>query len=579
MRRLDIAKIPPDDTLMMPMRDGVKLHTELFFPRAGGGPFPTILIRTPYPDSTFPFSARPIELFRAAGYAVAIQSCRGTWKSQGRFRFFQHEAEDGYDCIEELARRPWSNGKIGMYGSSYLGTVQWLAARLRPPHLTCIAPQSPGGMFFYETPYIGGVLYKNHLLTWPRLVARHSWDEMEFEWASLDIDEHSALYKATLQSPNVDAVKEWHADDPDIAEAMLEVLEHPTLDDWWRNIMLTPESARQIEIPILAITGFYDGDQAGCLYNWQTIEPAAPSSRGRRHLIVGPWRHAQMSTGTSEPMGLVKFGANASVLLPNAVLGFFNAYMQGDPAALEQLPKRCRLYTSGTNCWHEVSEYPPKESVQTPLYFLSAGAANSLRGDGRLVFDPPTGQSAPDRLEADWSSPTPAVSVGEDARVNEARDDVLVYTSTTLDGDLAVLGPVEAVIHLAADVPDCDIIIRIEDVHPDGAAINLTGEFGCGAFRARYRHGFEQEVSLVPGETARLVFHVCHMGHVFQKGHRIRVALTTTVANMLEPNHHTGEPIATAVKRCKATELIYHDASRPSHVILPVFHVRPAQCP
>jgi uncharacterized protein len=186
----------------------------------------------------------------------------------------------------------------------------------------------------------------------------------------------------------------------------------------------------------------------------------------------------------------------------------------------------------------------------------------------------PTGSSEPDRLEADWSTPTPAVSVGEDARANEARDDVLVYTSTRLDGELAVLGPIEAVIYLAADVPDCDIVVRIEDVQPDGAAINLTGEFGCGAFRARYRYGFEQEVCLVPGEPARLAFHVCHMGHVFRKGHRIRVALTTTVANMLEPNHHTGEPVATAVKRRKATELVFHDESRPSHLVLPVFAPR-----
>src|SRR6185312_3731359 len=111
---------------------------------------------------------------------------------------------------------------------------------------------------------------------------------------------------------------------------------------------LTPASARQIEIPILAITGFYDGDQAGCLYNWQTIEPVARSTRQRRHLIIGPWRHAQMSTGTSEPMGLVRFGGNANVSLPKTVLGFFDAYMKDDRAALEQLPKRCRLYTSGS---------------------------------------------------------------------------------------------------------------------------------------------------------------------------------------------------------------------------------------
>jgi putative CocE/NonD family hydrolase len=190
-----VPKINPDESLMMPMRDGAKLYTELFFPK-DKETCPTVLIRTPYPDSTFPFSARPIELFRGAGYAVVVQSCRGTWKSEGRFRFFQNEPEDGYDCIEWLARQSWSDGKIGMYGSSYLGSVQWLAAKLKPPHLTCIAPQSPGAMFFYETPYLGGVLFKNHLLTWPRLVVKQSWDEMDFEWSSSDVDKSSALYNA-----------------------------------------------------------------------------------------------------------------------------------------------------------------------------------------------------------------------------------------------------------------------------------------------------------------------------------------------------------------------------------------------
>jgi putative CocE/NonD family hydrolase len=161
--------------------------------------------------------------------------------------------------------------------------------------------------------------------------------------------------------------------------------------------------------------------------------------------------------------------------------------------------------------------------------------------------------------------------VGADCRENEVRHDVLVYTSAPLEEDLTVLGPVRAVLHLAASAPDCDVVIRIEDVRPDGVAINMTGEFGYGAFRARYREGFEREVLLTPGEPVRLAFFVCHMGHVFKQGHRIRVALCATAANLLEPNHHTGAPVASAVERRKAVETVFHGPARPSHVVLPLF--------
>jgi putative CocE/NonD family hydrolase len=570
----EVPKIRPDEVVMMPMRDRIELFTELFFPNQDKSRAPTVLIRSPYPDSTFAFSARPIELFRQAGYAVAIQSCRGTWKSEGRFRFFQNEPEDGYDCVEWIARQPWSNGKIGMYGSSYLGSVQWLAAMLRPPHLTCIAPQSPGGMFFYETPYVGGVPEKHHVLTWPRLISRHSWDVLGFEWSTwLDgssaVDRHSALYQAMSQSPITKAIRAWHAEDPDIVAALLEAFEHPTFDDWWKHIMLTPHSAGAIDIPVFAITGFHDGDQAGCLYNWDLIEGNETKAAGHRHLLIGPWRHAQMATGKTAPMGAVEFGENAEVSLPKSVLRFFDAYMKDDGAALERLPKRCRLYTSGTNRWHELSHYPPKESVETRLYLSSGGGANSIYGDGRLAFAAPNNEP-PDQLPADWEMPVPSVAIGEDARTNESRYDVLIYTSAPLEDDLTVLGPVRAEIYVSVNAPDCDVIIRVEDVLPDGAAVNMTGECGFGSFRARYREGFEREVLLQPDEPARLSFHVCHMGHVFKREHRVRVAICATVANWLEPNHHTGEPVAAAVERRKAVEKIFHDAARPSHVVLPV---------
>lgn len=548
----------PTLTTKLPMRDGVRLHTEVFLP-TGDGPFPTVLIRTPYPDATFPFAERPIEVFRSSGYAVAIQSCRGTWLSEGTFRFFQNEPEDGYDCIEGLAEQPWCNGRIGMSGSSYTGSVQWLAARLRPPHLTCIAPQSPAAMFFYETPYVGGALFKQHLVTWPRLVSGHSWEEVGFQASDfLDGKVPDAVRDALAASPNLDVVEQWHRGV--MADAMREPLLHSTLDEWWDRIMLDAESASRIDIPVLTITGFHDGDQAGALHNWSLVEEHAPDAQRHRHLLVGPWRHAQMRNGTAAPMGHVDFGPEASVDLNSQIVRFFDAYLKDDTSAGADLPARCRLFTSGTNSWHTTSSYPPTDSHDTPLY---------LRSGGRLAFELP-GEEPPDTLPADWQNPVPVVPVGADCREQHDRSDVLVYTSDVLSHDLTVLGQVRAGIHLAADAKDADVIVRVEDVLPDGRSINMTGELGMAPFRARYRSGFDKELLLTPDEPAYLPFHVCHMGHTFLAGHRIRVSLCATAFPAIEPNHHTGEPVATAVARRTATERIFHDSSRPSHLVLPV---------
>jgi putative CocE/NonD family hydrolase len=561
MTATEIEKIPPTHALLVPMRDGVRLHTEVFLP-AGQGPFGTVLMRTPYPDSTFPFSARPIDRFREAGYAVVVQSCRGTWLSEGRFRFFQNEPEDGYDTVEWVAEQPWSNGRVGMSGSSYLGSVQWLAARLRPPHLTCIAPQSPAAMFFYETPYVGGALFKQHLITWPRLVSATSWEDVGFDLEDFLSDrvpdDDNPVVRALAASPTTDVVDAWH--DDAMAQALQEVLAHPTYDAWWERIMLTDADAARIEIPVLTVTGFHDGDQAGALYNWAKVEEHEHRAAARRHLLVGPWRHAQMRDGVAAPMGQVEFGPDASVDLVGELVRFFDAYLGEDGTARAQLPQRCRLFVSGTNAWRTTSEYPPREVVETPVH---------LSGAGRLRFTPPE-EEPPDTLPADWRDPVPLVAVGEDCGAQAARADVLVYTSDVLPADLTVLGPVRAHLWVAADVPDCDVVVRVEDVLPDGRSLNMTGELGAAPFRARYRLGFDREVPLVPHEPALLPFHVCHLGHTFLAGHRLRVTLSATAHPAIEPNHHTGEPVATAVERRTATQQVFHDRTRPSYLVLPV---------
>ena len=561
--------LTPTMILRVPMRDGVSLHTEVHLP-ARRTSAPLILMRTPYPDSIVPFALRPIQRFVDAGYAVAVQSCRGTWHSEGNVNFFGCEAEDGYDAIEWLALQAWCNGKVGMYGSSYGGSVQLLAATLRPPHLTAIAPQSPGAMFFEETPFVGGVLRKDHLLLWPYMVSSEKLEGSKADLPDPVEDSHPVM-QAFRDSPNAEVVAEWHKDCP-MGLAMLEALEHPTLDDWWARRMVSPEQAAGIDIPILAITGFHDGDQMGALYCWDLIEAGNSSGRADRRLLIGPWRHAQMANGNTAQMGKVEFADNADMDLPGVILDFYDQHLCGNQSQSDCFGNRCRLYTTGpgnaAGSWHDAPEWPPGEPMR--WWLRSNGKANSLFGDGRLEAIVAAGAEAADLLHANWRLPVPDVEIGGDARAIEVRNDVLVYTSDPLKKALTVLGPVSAELWVSADAVDCDLVVRLEDVHPDGTAVLMTGEQGFGARRARYREGFDREIMLVPGEPARVPVHVCHMGHTFGEGHCLRISICATVKDVLEPNHHTGEPVLTAVKRRPAVQFLHHDSKHPSALVLPI---------
>jgi len=553
---------------MVPMRDGVGLYTEIFISKGKAGPLPTVLVRTPYPSSTFSLDRLKIGLFLEAGYILAVQWVRGTWKSEGRFQFLRNEAKDGYDTIEWLAEQSWCNGKVGMFGTSYNATVQWLAASEKPPHLSCIAPISPAGMFFNETPYIGGAPCKLQLLMWPKYVGCHDWADIGFDYP-VDIDnmtDDHPLLKAYRQSPNDALLDDWHA--PVFAEDARSQLEHSTLDKWWEEIMITPEKAAEINIPIFTMAGYFDGDLIGCLHNWDTIEKANPVAKSIRYLTLGPWRHAQMTTGQAGTMGEVNFGENASANILDLICKFFDVYLKGMDPRKADFPKNVRCFISGKNIWKEFEAYPIPDAQDTVFYLDSSGAAQSLDGDG-ILKNCPVKDSVPDHLPEDVNDLVPPMDSGQDTRENLARNDVLVYTGQPLVHDLTVLGSTEAVIYLRADVLDADVVVRIEDVYPDGRSVNLTGEFGCAPFRARYREGYDKEVPLIPGEVAELSFPICHMGHNFKIGHSVRIVITATVDKIIEPNHHTFEPVLTAVERRPADLWIFHDGDHPSRVILP----------
>ncbi len=449
-----------------PMRDGVNLVSDIWMP-AGNGPFPVILVRTPYERTmeVVPENRPPVmgEYFARHGYVWIIQDTRGRGDSEGSFHFFRDDGRDGYDTIEWIARQPWSNGRVCMMGVSYLGTVQWLAAREKPPHLACIAPTAAAGRWFEELPYLGGALQVEFMLGWSYRTAGRTYagsNATGLDWAS--IYRHRPLL--TMDEAVGRRIPLWR-----------EFMEHPTLDDYWKRLQFeAPKDFVGLDLPALHITGWFDWDQPGALFYWRGMREHSPAA-AHQYLLIGPWTHPQTWTGGNLTLGQWRFSGPSVVDYKPIHLAFFDRYLKQTSERFE-FP-RARIFLTGSNVWRDLEAYPPSTAQPVRLYLRSGGRANSLAGDGTLSRSPP-GAEPPDRYQYDPKDPVPSTVGGGDPRgidhrPIERRDDVLVYTAEVLADTLTIAGRIFVTIHAATDGRDTDFTAKILDVHPDGRALKL----------------------------------------------------------------------------------------------------------
>jgi putative CocE/NonD family hydrolase len=356
----------------MPMRDGVRLVANIWVPDTAGR-FPTILIRTPY-VKTAQFQRYGLARYVREGYAVVLQDTRGRGDSEGEFDFYFPEGKDGFDSIEWIARQPWSNGRVGMDGGSYLGTVQWLAARERPPALRCIAPTAPSGRIFDEVPYFGGAFRMDWAIPWLNGVSG--------QVAQGDLDALADWGAIAAHRPLLTADERFGRR----MRLYREFLQHDTLDDYWKRIQFTDADFARIDIPVLTVTGWFDGDQIGALFYWDGIERrrelAQPS-----YLIVGPWTHAMTYLGGAPKVGAYEVGPDASIAIQGERVAFFDWCLKGSTPRFDS--PRARIFVTGANRWITADRYPLPETRVRELYFHSGGAANTGGGDGRLSGEAP----------------------------------------------------------------------------------------------------------------------------------------------------------------------------------------------
>lgn len=546
--RVNALSVEPTLRADVNMRDGIKLATYVWLPDKATT-HPTLLLRTPYGLRYGPekdtFKRYKLQAYVDNGYALVIQDTRGTGESSGAYSFYLADGPDGYDTVEWIATQPWSNGRVGMDGVSYLGAVQWLAAREQPPHLQCIAPTAPSGEYFEELPYIGGAFRLEWAL--PYLSRVLKLDAEDLDWQS--VFRHRPLNTADAKFlGKVEPYQEW--------------LSHPTLDSFWKRLYFDASDFAAIRIPFLTVTGWYDADQPGTLHYWRGME-AAGGSRGS--LIIGPWDHVQTYLGGTEKLGGMSFSKSSAIDLQRERIAFFDRCLKSDTK--QSPPPRARVFITGSNEWRSFDRYPPRAVEQIPYYYTSERGANSRSGDGGLVTTRPANVHT-DEYAFDPKQPVTYPKGPVDMSGVEQRQDVLVYSSGPLREPLTILGPITVELHAATDGRDTDWVVSIADVRPDGTSVLLND--GGGILRARYRHGYEQERLVEPDAVEKYTIKLWDLGHTFLPGHQVRIHVTSSRYPLVNPNQNTGNPVATDVQWRTARQTIYLGGARASRVLLPV---------
>jgi len=555
------------------MRDGIELAADLFRP-AGSHRLPAILVRTPYNRKNE--SLRGYRLFARHGYAVIIEDVRGRYGSSGEFGSIEQEGPDGSDTINWIADQPWSDGRVGMAGASYLGIVQWRAAVQSNPHLVAIFPMVSGDDEYLDRFYsTGGALKLGHRLLW---IAEnfHPFGVPEPPFLSY-------IFRLPLRAADRAAagitVEQWQ-----------QALDHPRYDAYWEHLSIRREIG-QIHVAVFSIGGWFDNYAPSDLDAFARLSKAgrpvetsvAKSAEASVETTVetsversvetwiGPWGHT-----LNQPAGQRDFGSASRIPIRSLQLAFFDRWLKPANPAPPAKP-RLNLFVIGPNVWREEHEWPLARTLYRNLYLSGNGQANTAAGDGVLSFEPPR-KAKPDHFVYDPVQPVPTAggAICCNARVLppgpldqsavERRKDVLVYTSAPLRDDLEVTGPVRALLYVATSANDTDFTAKLVDVAPGNTPLLVTD----GILRMRYRLSLARP-SFVKSKTPyQVMIDAGVTSWVFAAGHRIRLEISSSNFPRFDRNLNSTGNNADLDRALKANQTVFHEEKYPSGLILPV---------
>lgn len=552
------------------MRDGTILRADVYRPDRPGR-FPVLLMRVPYGKSKAQSQVyAPPVWYAERGFMVVIQDTRGRGLSDGTFYPFLHEMKDGYDTVEWAAGLPNADGRVAMYGFSYAGATQLLAAVTRPPHLVCIAPGMTASQYYEGWTYRGGVLSLAFVVSWAlRLAADDALKRGDRERAR-------ELKEAQLNPESYfrySPVSDIPILDEDACPYFQDWLKHPVYDDYWKRWSIDALYDR-IAVPTLHIAGWYDMFRDGTIANFTGLRDVGRVRNGSNRLVVGPWYHMPwMSSLNGED-----FGAAAASDVDRLQVEWLESCLKHGVDETDEtsdtdevLP--VSVFVMGRNTWVRYRDWPPPESGEITMYLDATGRANSLDGGGTLsdgrpvegtydsyIYDPATpvlslgGHSC--------CAPTQAPMGPKDQRAAELQTQVLVYDSEPLSVELLVSGRVRAHLYVASSAEDTDFVGKLVDVRPDGRALNVCE----GILRMKFRDGTAEPRPIQPWRIYEIEIDLGHTCIAFLRDHRIRFEVTSSCFPQWERNFNRvdeGPPQA-------ATQLVFRGGEWPSRLTLPV---------
>jgi len=539
----------------IPMRDGVCLYANVYRPRAEG-PFPVILTRMPYgKDEYYCFMPWIGRFWARKGYACVAQDVRGKWSSEGEWEPLVNEIDDGYDTIEWISQQPWCDGNIGATGESYYGYTSWAAALSGHPNLKAIAPSTTAMDIYGAWVYRNGALCMQTMGIWAlHMNARRYRNPLRIDQWHLPLiswDDNAGIPCAYY--------KDW--------------IRHPTRDEYWQRINLD-DGYSDIEIPVLHMGGWYDTFLGSTLRDWAGVRESSRSETARLNqwLLVSPIDH-EGTPESSGRIGRIEIGTSEGWERWEMSRRFFDYWLKGVDNGLAEEP-RVKLFVIGDNEWRYEDEWPLARTRYTRYYFHSDGGANTSGGDGWLSLDSPVEEPV-DTFVYDPEDPV-SISLQEDMwylaqtlldrQEVEGRSDVLVYTTPPLEEDLELTGPITATLYAASTAPNTDFTATLVDLFPDGYA-HMIRE---GIIRASHRESDVEPSPIEPGRVYEYTIDLWATSYVVRKGHRMRVEISSSNFNQYDRNPNTGAEFGMSAEKVKATQTIYHDADRPSHITLPV---------
>jgi len=560
---VEAAKVDWQWGVKIPLRDGAHLNATVYRPAGQKEPRPCVFTLTPYIGESYHDRGM---YFAAHGYPFLTVDVRGRGNSEGSFQPFIQEAKDGYDIVEWLAKQPYCNGKISMWGGSYAGYDQWATASEFPPHLTTIVPvASPAaGVDF---PGRNNLPYP-YDMQWLTYTSGHTGQVRLFGddafWVS--------AFRRWIESGDSFRALDTFVGNP--STIFQEWVSHPDLDAYWDAYNPTAQQYAQLQLPILTITGMYDDDQPGALAHYRDyMQAASAEGRARHFLVIGPWDHPGTRTPKQEFLGL-KFGPASLVDLPQLHLDWYRYTMENGPKP-EFLRKAVAYYVSGAERWRYADTLEAVTAASRPFFLDSSGdGARTIYSAGGLAPGRP-GRGAPDRYRYDPKDVSMAklesesnLDVVTDQQVALANDAKVVYVSAPFDKDQELSGFFRLEAWISIDRPDTDLSITVSEIDPTGTVTPLSTDL----MRARYRDSLRSPKLVTTKEPLRYDFNrFTFASRQVRKGSRLELVVSRADPFTYEKNYNSGGVVAdeTIQDARPVTVEIFHDAKRPSALYVP----------